>query len=197
MTTSVQRYEGASTLYGPNTLAAYINRTAETLHFLAATKRSPRNSRPIGLRPPDNSDRSMSFISGVVYDRTGAMASFGEVVQDVTSRRFRSGETVNATFVGANPRNNLRLEGTFAAVERKAVGSDQWTTVRDDSDWGLIFRWRRRSAIWGTSEAIIEWEIEDWTEPGQYRLRYYGDAKSMGGKITAFEGTSKVFTVMG
>jgi len=42
----------------------------------------------------------------------------------------------------------------------------------------------------------IEWDIEDDTEGGTYRLRYFGDAKSIGGKIEAFEGMGGEFTVI-
>lgn len=33
----------------------------------------------------------------------------------------------------------------------------------------------------GTSEADVVWEIDEWTRLGEYRLRYYGDSKSVGG----------------
>lgn len=191
----MQRYEGASTLYGPNTLAAYVNRTIETLPCLAASKPLPRNRRKAAPPPPDNSQRSFSFIAGVVYDRTGRGREFGDVSVDVPKHAFKRGEAAEASFVAANPRNNLRLEQTFAAVEHRLPGEEDWRMVRDDSDWGLLFRWKRTSAIWGTSEVTITWEIEDWSPPGEYRLRYYGDAKSMSGKITAFEGISKVFMI--
>lgn len=189
----IQRYEGASTLYGPHTLAAYINRTAESLHFLGATKRSPRHN---GLRilPPDNSQRSISFISGVVFDRTGSKQPYGATLKDVDSS-YRRGETANATFIGANPRNNLRLEDTFAAVEFRRSSKDEWKRVRDDSDWNLVYRWKRISSLLGTSQVTVDWEIEEDAPAGEYRLAYFGDAKALGGKVTPFKGVSSVFTV--
>lgn len=139
----------------------------------------------------------MSFIPGVVYDRTSSSESqFGDVVQDIPKTAFKRGETVTATFIGANPRNNLRLEQTYAAVEIRRPGDEgRWTRVRDDSDWALVFRWRRVSGIGGTSEVAVEWEVEEWAEPGEYRLRYFGDAKALWDKPVAFEGTSGVFVV--
>ena len=136
----------------------------------------------------------MSFITGVVYDRTGG-DNYGDVKQDIVKSSFKRGETATATFVGANPRNNLRLEQTYAAVDYRKPGQPEWTMVRDDSDWALAFRWRRVSGIRGTSEAVIEWEVEAWAEAGEYRLRYFGDAKPLWGVMSAFEGASSVFAV--
>jgi neutral ceramidase len=70
-----------------------------------------------------------------------------------------------------------------------------WNRVRDDSDWELIFNWKKRSEILGTSEVEIVWETEGWTEAGQYRFKYYGDSKAVGGTITAFEGVSGQFVL--
>jgi neutral ceramidase len=138
----------------------------------------------------------------VVRDGSTLFHKFGEVLTDVEPS-YLPGDTASAIFVGANPRNDLRLERTYAAVERKLEngegdgegGGGDWEVVRDDSDWGLIFTWRRTSEMLGTSEATVTWEIEDWTAPGVYRLRYFGDWKALGGSITAFEGSSKEFRV--
>lgn len=192
---SIQRYEGASTLYGRHTLAAYIDRSVASLTFLKGTHDPSKVPHDSGPLPPDNSNRSYSFISGVVWDSRPWFQQFGSVKTQPTKTRYAKGERVSTTFVGANPRNNLRLEQTFAAVEHRDGAGAGWRTVRDDSDWGVIFHWRRTSEILGTSEVEIVWEIEDWARAGEYRLRYYGDSKAMGGRITAFEGVSDAFTV--
>lgn len=194
---SIQRYEGASTLYGPHTLAAYINVTLSYLPFLGGGAAKPPPHKD-GLFPPDNSNRSMSFIPGVVWDGTPLFKKFGDVVGDV-ERVYRRGEHVKASFVGANPRNNLRLEGTFAAVEKLDTAiteKEVWKRVRDDGDWGLMYHWRRTGEVLGTSEVEFVWETEDWAEAGVYRLRYYGDAKSLGGGVTPFEGVTAMFTLV-
>ncbi|KAI9167670.1 Neutral ceramidase 2 [Paramyrothecium foliicola] len=191
----IQRYEGASTLYGPHTLAAYINRSDALLPYLTFEHSGSRPAHDTGPLPPDNSNRSLSFITGVVYDGRPWGHQFGDVTSDVEQATFRKGDQVKATFVGANPRNELRLEQTYAAVERRQPESETWVRVRDDSDWALIFNWKRTSGIQGTSEVEIVWEVEDWTPAGEYRLRYFGDSKAVGGKITAFDGTSKTFRI--
>ncbi|KAK4452358.1 Neutral/alkaline nonlysosomal ceramidase [Podospora aff. communis PSN243] len=192
----IQRYEGASTLYGPHTLDAYINVTLSFLPYLGAKGTKPPRHEG-GIYPPDNSNKSLSFITGVIRDGTPFFKAFGDVLGDVETF-YRCGEHVKATFVGANPRNNLRLEDTYAAVERLdlSAGKEEWKRVRDDSDWSLVFHWRRTSEIMATSEVDVVWEVEDWAEPGVYRLRYYGDAKSLGGTITPFEGASSPFTLV-
>lgn len=193
---SIQRYEGASTLYGPHTLAAYIERTLSLLPLLKSGSHAENIVRERGPLPPDNSDRSISFIAGVWFDGKPRSRQFGDTLVDVSKTHLTRGENATATFIGANPRNNLRLEQTFAAVEYRRSGGTKWETVRDDSDWGLIFRWRRMSRLLGTSEVEITWEIEDWAPPGEYRLKYYGDAKQLlDKKMMAFEGTSRTFYV--
>ncbi|KAI1462678.1 Neutral/alkaline nonlysosomal ceramidase [Annulohypoxylon moriforme] len=196
----IQRYEGASTLYGPHTLAAYINVTLSWIPYLSS---SASSRPPLGPEPPDNSNRSLSFIPSVIHDSPPLFRKFGQVKQDV-EETYQKGRSVTAKFVGANPRNNLRLERSYAVVEKltKTTGSpgeaaDTWEVVRDDRDWHLVFRWRRTSELLGTSEVEITWETTDpWAEPGRYRIRYFGDAKNLAGEITEFEGVSGEFELV-
>ncbi|KAF3931500.1 hypothetical protein ABW19_dt0205241 [Dactylella cylindrospora] len=192
---SIQRYEGASTLYGPHTLNAYISLSLKYLSYL-----SPANTATIdpGPSPPDNSDNSLSFITGVVYDNPPIFKSFGQVTSD-TAASYRPGDTASVTFIGANPRNNLRLEGTYAAVEFKN-SAGTWVQVRSDEDWDLIYNWKRDDGFWGTSSVTIQWIIGNGPKSvpaGKYRLKYYGDSKApLTGKISAFTGTSREFDVL-
>lgn len=219
---AIQRYEGASTLYGPHTLNAYINLTLSNLPYLSPTSTGQPDPGPM---PPINTNKSLSFITGVVVDTPGFFHRFGDIVTDV-EKTYPPGSIARATFIGANPRNNLRLEQTFAAVERldlppsspasipastpvpeeAGVGDDElkpradtesWTSILTDADWELVYRWRRVSSVLGTSEVAIEWEIpQEGAEKGKYRLHYYGDAKSLGGSIDPFEGVSGAFEVV-
>ena len=190
----IQRYEGASTLYGPHQLAAYINLTVDHLHLLApaATGAPPA---PAGPSPPDNRRNSLSLIRGVVLDGTPPGAAFGVCTRQPAPSAAR-GAVVAATFVGANPRNNLRLEGTFAAVERRQADGS-WRRVRDDADWFLVYTWRRTNTLLGFSEVDLAWETagDAAAVPGTYRFRYYGDAKPLIGSIRPFEGASAEFTL--
>jgi neutral ceramidase len=185
----VQRYEGASTLYGQHTLNAYINSTLQYLPYIADDVASPV---PPGPSPPDNRERSISLITGVVYDGAGFGRSFGQVTEDVLPSYAR-GTVVSATFVGANPRNNLRQEGTFASLERQNADGT-WTQVKDDKDWELVYQWKRVNGLTGTSDVTISWDTAiSAPEAGTYKIHYYGDAKAVGGTITPFEGESALF----
>jgi neutral ceramidase len=185
----IQRYEGASTLYGPNTLNAYINLTVSNIEYLSS---SSTTQPPTGPLPPNNVDNSLDFISPVVYDTPPFFKSFGQVLTQPAGSYAR-GAVITAVFVGANPRNNLRLEGTFTAVEMLSNGV--WTQVRSDSDWSLVYTWTSDNELLGTSQVTIDWESELTAEPGTYRIHYYGDWKALGGDITPFEGVSGSFTL--
>lgn len=188
----IQRYEGASTLYGQHTLNAYINATLTHLSNLADTVSGTIDPGP---SPPDNRGKSISLITGVVYDGAGLGRSFGQTTKDV-SPTYARGALVTASFVGANPRNNLRLEGTYAAVEYQ--GADGvWTQIKTDADWDLVFQWKRVNGLTGTSDATITWDtalLE--AAAATYRIRYYGDAKAVGGKVSAFQGQSAPFRLV-
>lgn len=188
---SIQRYEGASTLYGQHTLAAFVNATLTYLPYLSDTE---NGVVPPGPTPPDNRNRSISLITGVVYDGAPLGKSFGDVKTDVKPT-YNSGDKVQVIFIGANPRNNLRLEGTFASVERYL--DSKWVQIKNDRDWELLYEWKRVNGLTGTSDVTITWDTSfSRPEAGRYRFKYYGDSKRVGGKITAFEGTSGEFRVV-
>ena len=188
---AVQRYEGASTLYGQHTLAAFIN---ATLTHLPHLRDSNRAAIPPGPSPPDNRNRSLSLITGVVYDRAPLGKSFG-AVKTAPNPTYTSGDVVRVVFVGANPRNNLRLEGTYASVEQLTNGV--WTQTKTDKDWELVYEWTRVSAVAGTSEVAVTWDTGfSRPAPGRYRIRYFGDAKAVGGWVAAFEGASGEFGIV-
>jgi len=186
----IQRYEGASTLYGPHTLNAYINLTISNMGYLASTATT---QPPTGPLPPNNVNNSLDFILPVVFDNLPFFKSFGQVLTQPNAAYTR-GDVITAVFIGANPRNNLRLEGTFAAVEQLGSGGD-WTQVRSDADWSLVYTWTRDDTVLGTSHVTIQWESEAGAEVGTYRIRYYGDSKGLGGGITGFEGVSGSFSL--
>ncbi len=188
---AIQRYEGASTLYGPHTLNAHINLTTSYLPYLHAESTA---NPPPGPQPPIYINESLSFITGVAFDRAPFLKSFGDILSDVQPS-YTPGVTAKATFAGANPRNDLRLESTYAAVEF-LNSSGQWQTVRDDADWSVTFKWRRTNSVLATSEVEISWEIEEEAERGRYRIRYFGASKTpVSGDIVQFEGVSGVFDV--
>lgn len=189
----IQRYEGASTLYGPHTLNAHINLTVTYLPYLSDNP--PHQPLDPGPSPPIYVNQSLSFIRDVIFDRPPFFKSFGAVLSDIKPT-YHPGDKTRVTFVAANPRNDLRLEQTYAAVEVQDGANGRWTTVRDDADWSLVFEWRRVNTILGTSEATITWEIEPEAEKGVYRIQYFGAAKTpISGTIVPFQGVSAEFRI--
>lgn len=149
-----------------------------------------------GPSPPDNRDASFNLNTGVVLDDVPRGREFGQVISQPL-KRYRRGEVVEARFQAANPRNNLRLEETYAAVE-KLGNNGTWSCVRDDEDWFLVYEWKRTRPVLGHSEVTIRWETEEGgegAEPGTYRIRYFGDKKNVYGRVRAFEGVTDEFVL--
>ncbi|KAJ7839873.1 Neutral/alkaline nonlysosomal ceramidase [Mycena leptocephala] len=192
---AVQRYEGASTLYGPYTLEAYIDKYTSLVPFLADGATGTPPSDPAPAEQLSKAISMQASGTDVKFDAPPLGKHFGQTLQDVRiAAPYKPGETVFARFVGANPRNNLRLEGTYLAVER--LESSLWVMMRSDSHPSTVYQWQRDSTILGTSSVNISWTIETDTPPGTYRLRYFGDLKPLVGAISAFVGASSNFTVV-
>ncbi|KAF8471149.1 Neutral/alkaline nonlysosomal ceramidase [Kalaharituber pfeilii] len=198
---AVQRYEGASTLYGQYTLDAYTSLSLKYLPYI--TSSPPSEPVPPGPYPPINAPNgSLALNTGVVYDNPPVGKNFGEVLTQPKSSYSKSGRgsTVEVRFIGANPRNNLRLESDYAIIEKDVGG--KWTRYRGDDDWEVTYEWTRKDSVWGSSEVLIKWVVSEMddrgaTEVGRYRVVYYGDAKRpFTGEIVPFIGTSNAFKVV-
>ncbi|GJT70776.1 neutral ceramidase 2-like protein [Tanacetum coccineum] len=186
----IQRYEGASTLYGPHTLNAYI----QEFKKLASSLISDQKVEP-GPQPPNLLDKQISLLTPVVMDATPLGLSFGDCKTDVPPGSiFKRGDVVTVMFWSACPRNDLMTEGTYALVE--ILQSDKnWEPAYDDDDWCLKFKWSRPSKLSTRSYATIEWEIPDMVVSGVYRITHFGASKSLFGSVNHFTGSSAAFTV--
>lgn len=170
---------------------AYINLTLSHLHYLKPTS---DDSPPPGPMPPDNRNVSSSYIKDVPVDAAAPGSNFGDVITQPRSE-YATGEVVNVTFVGANPRNNLRLEGTFAAVEQLSGDGKNWTQVRSDADWHLVYTWTQTDEKMAYSSVVISWETGPADDASTYRIVYYGDYKTNNGALVPFNGTSQSFAL--
>eukprot|EP00158_Paraphelidium_tribonemae_P008999 Partr_v1_DN28746_c0_g1_i1_m62773 putative Ceramidase len=131
----VQRYEGASTLFGPHTLAAYIQefkRLAYGIleqHGKQAPKDLPESTHVPTIPPADFTKRLITFLPPVGPDATIGGRKFGQTtVNGDIKGSFKLGDTVQATFHAGHPRNvardpTLQLEHSFLTVE-KYIGPD-------------------------------------------------------------------------
>ncbi|KAL3629566.1 Neutral ceramidase 1 [Castilleja foliolosa] len=186
----MQRYERASTLYGPHTLSAYI----QEFKKLATALITGQSGEP-GPQPPNLLDKQISLLTPVVMDATPIGTNFGDVSLDVSKNStFKRGENVTVTFLSACPRNDLMTDGTFALVEI-LKGTDTWLPAYDDDDFCLRFIWSRPAKLSTRSHATIEWVIPQTAALGVYMIRHFGAAKSIVGSIKHFQGTSSAFVV--
>jgi neutral ceramidase len=185
---NVQHYEGASTLYGPWTHAAYLQQFSR----LAAALRDSQPVNP-GPTPPDLRNTVITVQPGVIADTVPLLRRFGDVVSNVSSS-YQRGATAQATFLAGHPRNNLKTGSTFLEVQLKKNNS--WVTVARDYDWSTTFTWKRTNTILGRSEATITWTIPSTATLGTYRIVYHGDyLNPLTSKVSSFTGTSSTFTV--
>jgi neutral ceramidase len=185
-----QDYEGASTHFGPWTLAA----VQQEVDKLASAMRTGTPVTP-GPTPRDLRNEQNTVQTGVVYDDKPLSVNFGSLVTDARASYLR-GETVSVKFWGGHPKNNLRRQGSFLQVQRKSGTS--WVTVANDWDWETKYRWLRYDCAptYGCSHVTTEWKIPADATPGIYRIRHDGDWKSgWDGLIRAYSGTSREFTV--
>jgi len=182
-----QRYEAASTLYGPHTLRAYQHQYAKL-----ATAMTADEELPAGNPPNDLLDSQISFIPGVVYDHTPGAHLFGDCVQEPADAL--AGDTVSAKFISGHLRNNLMLDSTYLKVQRLQEDGE-WLTVAVDNDWETRLHWHRTNVLMGESEVTITWDVTDETPHGEYRIVHQGHYKHILRGITAYEGASRTFTV--
>ncbi|XP_077246297.1 neutral ceramidase 2-like [Tasmannia lanceolata] len=184
-----QRYEAASTLYGPYTLSAYIQEFNK-LATAMATGEKPKSN---GLSPPDLSSVQLKLLSPPFPDATPPGTKFGDIKQDINKGSFAKGENVSAIFWSGSPRNDLLTEGTFAVVEM--LQGNHWIPAYDDDDFSLFFKWGMDEfSLHGL--ATVEWEIPKDAISGVYRLRHYGASKKLPTSPNEyFTGASSSFAV--
>jgi len=183
-----QRYEAASTIYGPYTLQAYQQQYQLLVQAMLAGEDLPK-----GPPPPDLSDQEISFVPGVVMDNPPAGFAFGDCVQQ--PQDSSPGERVSAKFVSGHLRNNLMLEDTFMTVEKLVEGSG-WVVIAQDSDWETLLEWHRTNVILGESEVSVSWDIPLDTEEGLYRLGHKGYHHTIIRGNFYYEGWSNEFQVV-
>jgi len=184
-----QRYEAASTIYGPHTLEGYIQ-----LFVGLATAMAKGETVPAGPSPPNFSSSMISLLPGVIVDGVAFGTHFGDVVTNAASSYTR-GSTVQVVFRSACPRNNLRTGDTFVKVQLLQP-NNEWLTVAVDGSWETRFHWYRHSEFSDQSFADITWDIPQDAQPGTYRIVHLGDYKDLlSSKVHPFQGTSSSFVV--
>ena len=133
-----QRYEAASTLYGPNTLTIYIQQYQKLLG--SAIKNQRLNSGP---QPPIQDDKQLSLSTFVFYDAHPLTANFG-YVKVQPQNYYKAGSKVYAKFISGNPRNNLMHEKSYFTVE-KMLANGIWKIIATDANWET--RWAKYNKL--------------------------------------------------
>lgn len=201
-----QRYEAASTIYGPHTLEGYIQEFSRLAKDLVSGQPSVA-----GPSPPDFTEQLLQLMPEPRFDRVVDGKRFGDVVDGKDAKAsYKVGETVEATFHAANPRNNQHVQGTYLTVEYQNVGDKRWKTFLNDADWATKFFWLAGKedpldlGVSKQSQATLSWNINREDIPAgvksdtSFRLCYHGDHKvAKLAKIVPFTGCSSTFAVEG
>jgi neutral ceramidase len=188
-----QDYEGASTHFGPWTLAALQQEAAKVADALRTGEPVPSGPEPRELNPNPRKARLPDRPDAVPQGET-----FGSVRRDAEAA-YRRGKRVSVRFWGANPRNDPRIQGSFLEVQRREADGS-WTPVAHDWDWETVFRWERHPLPpcpqgLACSLITVEWTIPGSSTPGTYRIRHAGKWRDTGGQLQDYEGQSREFTV--
>ncbi|GMF38731.1 unnamed protein product [Phytophthora lilii] len=186
-----QNYEGASTLFGLNQLAA----VQQELARVAASVVNASVRLDVGPTPLQmNHDNLMTLQTGVIMDSAPLFRSFS-YVRTQPSSSYKVGSVASAVFAGAHPSNALTLVSSFCDVQK--LGSNGlYTTVLTDAHWDLRYHWERY--LVSESKNTCEWSIRAGRRTsvvGTYRFVHRGYSKNLLGKLTAYDGTSDTFTV--
>ena len=137
-----QRYEAASTIYGPLTLAAYIDAFQSLVPYLVNG-----TAAPPGPDPPSFVDKQWEGLAAPGPDLVLPGRSLGLVLKQPESSYFlrpKPNETVvNVTFYGANPRQALRRGGTFLEVQHQTTAGGTWETIANDDALSTRLYWEK------------------------------------------------------
>lgn len=186
-----QQYEGGATLFGRWTLCAYM----QEFHTMARAMARGRRADS-GPRPADRSDLQPDLLGAPPADTPMPGRRFGALVT-APKRRAARGTTISAAFCGAHPANRVRRgsasKGYFVVERRTATG---WDTAYDDDHASTELVWARPGGNASASKITVTWRIPRDAEPGTYRIRYFGDAKSASGRLTEITGNSGAVDVV-
>ncbi|EGG19472.1 hypothetical protein DFA_00049 [Cavenderia fasciculata] len=186
----VQRFEGAATAFGPNTLNAYLQEFSKLAQSIVDKKEVSA-----GPTPRNMTGHTFFFLPPVIVDEA-PNGQFGKVLQDVESS-YSVGDTVTVSFYGANPRNNFMTQSTFLTVDMLQSDNTTWRTILVDGDWDTRFYWKMHNLV--QSAITIEWIIDpSWNyQPGTYRITHSGYAKPsmFSDKLVPYSGQSSEFQI--
>ena len=184
---AVQQYEGASTLFGPWQLDAYIQEYCQ----MAQALREGKEIEP-GPSPKTIPDESIKKIPSVWArpDEELPGLKFGEF-DEIPKSNYKMGETVRISFLGGHLNRSQNLSNSYFKIE--IWENTGWQRVYADDDFCTQLIWDLR----GTASIItIEWIIPKEACPGKYRIVFEGPLKKLvGAEIEKLQVSSDSFQV--
>ncbi len=196
---AAQHYEGAFTMFGPWTLAAYRQEFARVARAVAEGTSVDDTGTPLDL-----SDAQLVQVPGNTGDSPCIQPlielcvgqAFGDVVL-APDPTYTAGERVVVRFRGAHLRNDLRTGTGYLQVEQ-LTDAMQWEVVAHDWDPDTRVRWLRTNGpLSPSSEIEVEWAIPEDTAAGTYRIRIDAAAKhTFTQDIFPIAGTTPTFDVV-
>nr|WP_240394065.1 neutral/alkaline non-lysosomal ceramidase N-terminal domain-containing protein [Corynebacterium lactis] len=172
-----QDYEGGATAFGKYTLCAMVSIYDELAHCLKdglALDAGQAAGDLTGRIPPSPS-------GGRILDSAPIGKNFGDLI-DVTGT-VSVGSAAVASFVSANPNNDLRLEDGYMLVKNEAGD-----IVSSDYDQGTVVEFAK-DGIYTTSK--VTWDTSG-QKPGRYDIVMRGSALGIDGNMHPYEGKATV-----
>ncbi|CAL2107206.1 Neutral ceramidase [Tenacibaculum sp. 190524A02b] len=186
-----QQYEGASTHFGPWTLAAYQQEFDRLATVLADPTANPWPHS--ASTPPKKNYIGLDKTAPILFDDKPIFKSFGSICKNANNS-YNTNQTVEVMFWGAHPNNNPKTNDTYLKVQKKQ-GSN-WVTKYEDRDTNTKFIWKRSGIA--NSKITIQWKIPQQIASGYYRIVHEGHWKNgWTGKINPYSGVSRTFYVNG
>lgn len=185
----IQRYEGASTIFGPHSLSIY-----QKIYAMLAKALILEEKLDSGPMPPDFRKHLISLNPPVLFDTPPKGFRFGDCIQQ-PPEIVTGNQTVVVKFIGGHPRNNPMHERSFLLIQ-KLNANNKWETVYTDANWETRFKWKKTCLLRGNSVVIIEWDVTPDVKPGTYRIKHTGHHKFIiGGVILPYHGVTQSFVV--
>lgn len=149
----VQRYEGASTLFGRNTLPAYTE-LFEGLAVNMVNGQQPPAGTP---QQPVPYFKTSVFPPKLHADELPKAVSFGQAINQTNADyNVSSQPMVSFSFYGANLRHDPLKGSSFYTVE-KNTGNNTWVPVANDGSVSTRMRWASRKTI---EDSLMELKSE-------------------------------------
>lgn len=125
----VQRYEGASTIFGPHTLTLYVEQFEKLAYAMVRNE-----SIEPGPTPPSFDDKLITFTPPVIFDGSPRGKRFGDVTQE-PAKQYKRGDQVNVQFISGNPRNDIQHDKTYFTIELQNSATGSWSIIATDANW--------------------------------------------------------------